>query len=271
MKLKAKLNSALEATPSAEALASRPRRALAASAALAVAAALAAMALALAAPLTRTAAAAVETGSSAKPQLLLFHGGAFLFDDPSLQRLTERRAIAAGFVPHYVDYPLGDLAGAVAVAEAEARRLGEEFGVDHVYAYGFSAGGTLAALLSGSGLVAAAVAKAPPTDLSTWKWPTETYAHYDERIGADPEELRRLSPTLLPAQNPLLIYQGRGDRVVPPAMNEAFAAKYPRVHFWSVPGGHWTDRIRPYLISNALEWLGRVAGRRMAAAAAPTP
>src|SRR3954453_8170725 len=103
-----------------------------------------------------------------KPQLLLFHGGSFLFEDPTFEPLTRPLVEAAGFVPHYVDYPLGDLPAAVLAARAEAARLRARFGIHGVFAYGSPAGGTLAAVLSGEGLVAAAVAKAPVSDLVGW-------------------------------------------------------------------------------------------------------
>jgi acetyl esterase/lipase len=199
--------------------------------------------------------------------LLLFHGGSFLFEDPNFEPSTAARAIAAGFVPHYVTYPLGDMPAAVLAAQAEARRLRHEFGLARVYAYGASAGGTLAALLSGNGLVDAAVAKAPVSDLVSWKWPFTAYGpDYDERVGLNISARYRLSPLRRPAMNPLLIYQGRRDGVVPPAMNQAYAAKFPRVYFWSVPGGHWTERRRPWLISRTLHWLARTAARQARAA-----
>ena len=98
----------------------------------------------------------------------------------------------------------------------------------NVYAYGASAGGTLAALLSGDGLVAAAVAKAPVSDLVNWDWPltpvrrrATTNRSALSRGGRD-----RLSPIAAPGKSPLLIYQGRADNVVPAAMNEAFAANF---------------------------------------------
>ncbi len=194
------------------------------------------------------------------PQLLLIHGGSFLFDDPSFQARTEAPAIAAGFVPHYLSYPLDDLPGAVVAAREEAARLRVRFGLDNLYAYGSSAGGTLAALLAGDGLVSAAVAKSAPSDLVGWEWPLSAYGPgYYEEIGANPDERQRLSPIRRPMTRPLLVVQGRADRVVPLAMSQAFAAKFRRVHLWVVPGGHATDRTRPWEIRRAMRWLARLS------------
>jgi acetyl esterase/lipase len=235
----------------------------------------AALALALAAP----AGAATPPGGVAggngkieppgpKPQLLLFHGGSFLFEDPEFQPTTDEPAIAAGFVPHYVTYPLGNVPAAVLAARAEAKKLREEVGVENVFAYGSSAGGTLAALLSGEGLVSAAVAKAPISDLVAWEWPLTAYGPaYDEEVGLSLAARYRLSPLRRPAESPLLVVQGRGDEVVPPAMNATFAAKFERVHLWTVPGGHTTDKTRPYLIRDAMHWLARTAALQARAAA----
>lgn len=193
-----------------------------------------------------------------KPQLLLFHGGSFLFDDPSFEAETEPLAEEAGFVPHYVEYPLGNLPAAVRRARAEAARLRSRVGVDDVYAYGSSAGGTLAALLSGEGLVAAAVAKAPPTDLVEWSWPLSTYgADYYEQIDLTTEARYRLSPLRRPERQPLLLLQGRSDAVVPVGMNEAFAAKFHQVRLWVLAGGHRAERSRPQVVVRALRWLLR--------------
>ena len=229
--------------------------------------------LSLAAPATASAAVAPppqpgpKEEPGPKPQLLLFHGGSFLFEDPLFEPSTAEKARAAGFVPHYVSYPLGDLPGAVIRARTEATRLREKFGLGRVYAYGASAGGTLAALLSGDGLVSAAVAKAPVSDLVGWEWPLQEYGPaYWEEIGVDLAARYRLSPLRRPAISPLLVYQGRADAVVPPAMNEAFAAKFERVHLWLVAGGHTTERERPWLIDRAMDWLARTAARQARAA-----
>jgi acetyl esterase/lipase len=202
-------------------------------------------------------------GPGQRPQLLLIHGGSFLFEDPEFEPLTRAAALAAGFVPHYVTYPLDNLPAAVEKVRAEARRLRQKFGVDRVYAYGASAGGTLAALLSGDELVSAAVAKAPISDLVTWTWPLSQYGEsYWENLGVDLADLERLSPIRRPQLAPLLLIQGRADQVVPPSMNEAFASVYRRVSLWLVAGGHLTERARPFLVTRAMEWLAKIAARK---------
>ena len=233
-----------------------------------------ALAPALAAPAGAAPLQRVDSGEPLRPHLLLIHGGAFLGDDPTFEPLTLGPAVSAGFEPHYLHYPLGDLPGAVRAARAEARRLQARFG-EAVYAYGSSAGGTLAAILAGDGLVSAAVAKAPPSDLVTWHWPVAALGEdYHQRIRANPGVLRRLSPLRRPARRPLLVVHGARDQVVPHAMSEAFAAKFPRVHLWTVPGGHWTERLRPHILTRSLEWLKRRAdsiqpSRRRGRGAAP--
>lgn len=217
--------------------------------------------LALAAP-ARAQALDPSRAVDSPPQLLLAHGGSFLYEDPFFEAQTSLPASAAGFTPHYLSYPLGDLFGAVAAARAAARELRQRYG-PNVYAYGSSAGGTLAALLAGDGLVAAAAAKAPPTDLLGWEWPLLAYGpDYYGRLGADAATRRRLSPLRRPARRPLLLLHGRADRVVPLAMSEAYAAKFRRVHLWPVAGGHHTERTRPWLLERSLAWLLEVGAAR---------
>lgn len=213
-----------------------------------------------------TVTAAQRPAPRVKPQLLLFHGGSFLYTDDLFTELSRPRAIRAGFVPHYVDYPLGNLPAAVRDARAAARRLDARYGVEHVYAYGSSAGGLFSSLLAQEGLVAGAVAKAPPVDLVAWKWPDARYgAGYYREIHVRRSELARYSPARHRFRDPLLIYQGTHDRIVLPAMNRRLAAKSPMVFFRGVPGGHWVDRERPRLIYKAMVWLGHLAAYRIAA------
>ena len=224
------------------------------------AALLAALALTLPAGAAASSSPHVGRGTSLAPHLLLIHGGSFLFQDPLFEPLTRERAVAAGFVPHYLNYPLDDLPAAVEAARAEARRLNARY-PGRVYAYGTSAGGTLAALLAGDGMVQAAAAKAPISDLVGWKWPLDTYgADYYERIGVTTLDRFRLSPLRRPAPRPLLIVHGRRDRIVPVAMSRQYAAKFKRVHLWVVQGGHHTERARPELLIRAFQWLAHIAG-----------
>jgi fermentation-respiration switch protein FrsA (DUF1100 family) len=219
------------------------------------------LALALAAAPARAAEVPPDPAQAvdSPPHLLLIHGGSFLFEDPLFESLTAAPAIAAGFVPHYVEYPLDDLPAAVLAVRTAARELRAQVGPE-VYAYGASAGGTLAALLAGDGLVAAAAAKAPPTDLVGWDWPLTAYGpDYYEQIGADTAARYRLSPLRRPARRPLLVVQGRLDRVVPLTMSEAYDNKFTRVHLWAVPGGHHTERARPWVLERTLGWLGDIA------------
>ena len=223
------------------------------------------MVLALQLPASAGAASppAVDDAQSVSPQLILIHGGSFLYGDPTFRSRTRAAARAAGFVPHYLRYPLGDMPAAVLAARAEAARLRARYGREAVYAYGSSAGGTLAALLAGDGLVSAAVAKAPISDLLAWEWPLSAYGpDYFERIGMTLEARRRLSPLRRRAVRPLLIVHGRRDRIVPVGMSSEYAVKFRRVHLWVVGGGHQTERNRPRLLRRAFGWLARLTAAR---------
>ena len=102
-----------------------------------------------------------------------------------------------------------------------------------VYAYGSSAGGTLAALLAGDGLVTAAVAKAPVSDLVGWEWPLGAYgADYYERVGSASRPATGSRRCAARPGEPLLRDPGprRPGRAAP--MSEAFADKFERVHLW---------------------------------------
>ena len=64
----------------------------------------------------------------------------------------------------------------------------------------------LATLLAGEGLVSAAAAKAPVTDLATWEWPLAQYgANYYEQIGLTQEDRTRFSPIDRPVKSPVRV------------------------------------------------------------------
>lgn len=195
-----------------------------------------------------------------KPHLMLMHGGSFLYDDPEFVETTQEAARKAGFIPHYTTYPLGDMPAAVLAVRAEAKRLRQKFGSDMVYAYGSSAGGTLAALLSGDGLVGAAAAKAPVSNLVSWEWPLGAYGpRYWERVQLDINARYRLSPLRRAAKEPLLLVHGIDDQVVPISQSEAYANKFRRVYLWEVLGGHHAERSQPEVLQRTLIWLAEIA------------
>ncbi len=196
-----------------------------------------------------------------KPHLMLMHGGSFLYDDPEFAETTQEAARKAGFIPHFVTYPLGDMPAAVLAVRAEAKRLRQKLGgAAMVYAYGSSAGGTLAALLSGDGLVGGAAAKAPVSNLVSWEWPLGAYGpKYWERVQLDLSSRYRLSPVRRPAKEPLLLVHGIDDQVVPISQSEAYANKFRKVHLWEVLGGHHAERSQPEVLQRTLIWLAEIA------------
>jgi len=195
-----------------------------------------------------------------KPHLMLLHGGSFLYDDPEFVASTKLAAEKAGFIPHYTVYPLGDMPAAVLAVRAEAKRLRQKFGPSQVYAYGSSAGGTLAALLSGDGLVGGAAAKAPVSNLVSWEWPVEHYGPlYWDRAQLDLKARYRLSPLRRAAKQPLLLVHGIDDQVVPISQSEAYANKFKRVYLWEVLGGHHAERSQPEVLQRTLIWLAEIA------------
>lgn len=196
-----------------------------------------------------------------KPHLILLHGGSFLYGDDEFEATTREAALKAGFIPHYTTYPLGDMPAAVLAVRAEARRLRLKLGGKNmVYVYGSSAGGTLAALLAGDGLVGAAVAKAPVSNLVSWEWPLDHYGpKYFERVALDLPARYRLSPVRRAERQPLLIVHGVDDNVVPISQSEQFANKFKRVFLWQVLGGHHAERSQPEVLQSALIWLAEIA------------
>ncbi|MDX6622546.1 MAG: Prolyl oligopeptidase family [Solirubrobacterales bacterium] len=195
-----------------------------------------------------------------KPHLMLLHGGSFLYDDPEFVETTQEAARKAGFIPHYTSYPLGDMPAAVLAMRAEAKRLRQKFGSDMVYAYGSSAGGTLAALLAGDGLIGGAAAKAPVSNLVSWEWPLGAYGpKYWERVQLDLDARYRLSPLRRPAKEPLLLVHGIDDQVVPISQSESYANKFRRVYLWEVLGGHHAERSQPEVLQRTLIWLAEIA------------
>jgi acetyl esterase/lipase len=195
-----------------------------------------------------------------RPVLLLFPGGGFIFD---IERLpyAVRAARRAGFEPRFVDYPENDLPRAVRAARRAARRA-TRHGRD-VYAYGESAGGTLAGLLAQDGLVARSATYCPLADLPGFISRSYDPALYQALIKAGDRELREYSPGFHRSARQILAMRAADDS---PFINQAIRRwdrRDRRTRSMQVPGAH-LDPEHPAIyrrnVRSGLAWLARSGG-----------
>jgi acetyl esterase/lipase len=153
--------------------------------------------------------------------VIVIQGGGFVW--PGWADMGVCRALARrGFRAVNLVYPLHNLPGAVRVtmrevSKARRRKL-------PVFAFGLSAGGTLAELAAVTGRVDAAVALAAPTDLLHWapggpvarrQW--RNPRAYWRDVGANRAQRRAASPyrRVTARAAPLLLFHSPKDEVVP--------------------------------------------------------
>ncbi len=200
------------------------------------------------------------TEPARRPVLLLFPGGGFIFD---IERLPDavRAGRTAGFEPRLVDYPENDLPRAVRAARRAARRA-TRHGRD-VYAYGESAGGTLAGLLAQEGLVARSATYCPLADLPGFISRSYDPALYQALIKASDRELRQYSPGFHRSARQILAMRAADDS---PFINQAIRRwdrSDRRTRSTQVPGAH-LDPEHPAIyrrnVRSGLAWLARSAG-----------
>jgi dienelactone hydrolase len=192
--------------------------------------------------------------AQAKPTLLLFHGGGFIWGEPSIPD-AEAAARAHGLKPIEVDYTLGDLDAALRDAERATERQGR------IVAYGESAGAALAMRMAQRGLVEAAVGWLAPTDLRRL---TPTGQEIIDQLGASQRQLRRASPGLHRTRNPVLAQIGDRDVLIPPRQSIRWARRDPRVKAQMVVGTHYlpnTAAERHAQLRTAMRFLARELGR----------
>ena len=196
---------------------------------------------------------ASASASERAPALAIFHAGGFAFGGPALTHEVAVKARRRGFAAFNIDYPLFDIEAAVKTAVAKAQQLRRRG--YRVFAYGDSAGGTLASLLAERGLADAAAAYAPPSDLL--RWPDFfTDEEYKAWLGLNRAERRRLSPAFHRSKRPILVLQGHDGFAI---WNLSWAKRDPLVRVRWVPGGH-PDRLSPEYHVNTtlgLNWLLR--------------
>jgi hypothetical protein len=190
--------------------------------------------------------------------LLLFHAGGFIFDDPD--HMAQASAIAAdlGFRPVVVAYPSYDLRGAITAAKVAAR---DERGSGPLYAYGDSAGGTLAALLAEADLVDAAATYSPVANVNRFAQQFDPPSYYEGVIGADRALLLRASPGLHDSDLPILAMVADADERYIRDPIRKWIGRDPDVRRWQVAGTHIGDSDPMTYARNAagaMRWLGRL-------------
>ena len=173
------------------------------------------------------------------PTLLVFHPGGFIFGDTEQMHRAVTIATEMGFNVDNVDYPLEDLNGAVAAAEQAASQY------EDVYAYGESAGGTLAALLAQRGLVKAAAAYSPVANLKVFGKRLNLDPPYADLVHATQVDLRRASPIHFDSALPILALTPKHDARWMNRNTQSWAAADPEVDALTVPGGHLGDPDDP--------------------------
>jgi dienelactone hydrolase len=190
---------------------------------------------------------------------MLYRGG-FVFEPPDGMARVARLARRAGFEPRYVDYPTYDLRGAVHYAQRTAQRLRARG--RSVFAYGESAGGTLAALLAERGLVRAAAGYSPIPNLLRFANRQPDPDAYKDLIRADDALLVRDSPDVHDSDRPILAIRARRDDAYVRRGMRRWASRDPDVASIEVPGGHvggMNTAIYAAGIRRALTWLVRRA------------
>ena len=147
------------------------------------------------------------------------------------------------FQPIKVDYPLCDLSAALRYSIKEAKRFPNR----KVYAYGESAGGSIAARLGEMGLVRNTAVQDPVADVPKFVKPYENYWE------VDPAEARWMSPNLHPSRGPIRAWIARNDALAPDSWR--WAKKDPKVRGQGIPGEHLQQPYRTEAMHSAIDYL----------------
>ena len=173
-----------------------------------------------------------------RPTVVFFHGNAGNIGDRAFKLA---RFVEAGFgilAPEYRGYGGNDgeptEAGLYADANAAMDFLQRE--ADGIIVYGESLGTGIATRVASGHRVAALVLEAPYTSITAMAAEQFPYFPVSLMLKDRFDSLSRIAQV----RTPILIMQGEGDQVVPPALGrELFAAAPEPKQFWSSPeGGH---------------------------------
>lgn len=199
---------------------------------------------------------AVPARAAAEPTVLLLHPSAFVMGDPSYEDDAATYATGLGFRVRNLDYPLCDVSRALRSTAAAAKLNGP-----NVYAYGDSAGGTLAARLAERGLVRAAGAFSPVVDVPSF---VGQYAGATSCITNTRSQLAAASLETHPSARPILQVSATDDPICPPHPANAWGLSDPLVWTRHTSGGHLAGgqpgTTYEQNMHDTLDWLARRAG-----------
>ena len=188
-----------------------------------------------------------------KATVLVLRAGAWILGTVDNAVPDCRYFAARGYDAVAVDYPFTYFASLAAArsdaAAARAKRL-------PVYAFGYSAGGNLAAMLAVQGDVTAAVDVAGPVNMVDWLMAQErAYPAYPACLGlVSVHARRRASPYFrynARHAHPLLLMHSRADEVVPYAESRALARR-GGYRLTTLRGKHLADQTAR---RRGLQWL----------------
>lgn len=226
-----------------------------------------------------------------KAVVLLVHGGGWYRGNPSYEdHAVDFTRKANLFKPVAVRYSLHSI-GRAFQDLADSARYWKRRNC-RVFAYGESNGANMVENLASRGLVSAAAAVSPPTDLLSWSYRAiskKTYRvdlstphgrEYAENppnnpkswayLNATPKVLQRLSPSRQPynekRQSPVLIFQSCVDHVVKCKMNRDYAAsdnhsRTNEIRYQPVGGEHATPAVKDAAYKVSYRWFRRLLRR----------
>ena len=180
----------------------------------------------------------VPAGSRVSAAVVLIHGGSWASGDKSIMRWTARRLVSSGFVVFNINYrlaPRDPFPSALEDCQSAVRWLRSNSSTyrinpDKIAAWGFSAGGHLAALLGTAtsdpmAKVQAVVAGSAPHDLTLYPHHPTTARFLGTSWETNAALFRSASPlfNVGASSPPMFLFHGAWDRIVDPKHTEEMA------------------------------------------------
>ena len=191
-----------------------------------------------------------------------------MFGDSTLTEPLEPIVRRAGFKPVEVDYTLGSLPSAFEDAEKAAWRYRDRT----IYAYGESAGGTMAGWLASQRMVTAAAGNSTVVNIHAFLRPL---LNSTEVITLPQGETKTVGEFILEAAGgmsfirshtlqrlhgaPLRLFGNCDDAVAPCETSMAYAARFPSVTWRLAGSGHLAESKQT--ARRAMDWFAEI-GRR---------